>query len=30
MTDRPDPCADCTPENCEWWGVCPHSNLEDE
>lgn len=21
----PDPCRYCTPENCEWWGMCPHT-----
>ena len=21
----PEPCRDCTPENCEWFGICPHT-----
>lgn len=23
--DDRNPCRDCTPENCEWFGICPHT-----
>lgn len=24
-----NPCRHCTPENCEWWGICPHTRSDE-